>query len=309
MPSIIWIVRGVAVLYQYCILMQCVCGMGIRVCVNRTQARRMRSAHTQKRRIDTMPDLECKKAQNSLTAEVNNRYALVTGASRGIGRAIATALAKEGYHLFLTCLRSEKELTELSDALSASYSIQCTSVIADVGNPEDVARLFQQIPKLNLLINNAGISYIGLLQDMSTADWQKLMHTNLDALFYTSRLAIPLMLRQGSGSIINISSVWGNCGASMEVAYSASKGGVNSFTKALAKELAPSSIQVNAIACGVIDTEMNHCFTEDEMNALREEIPSDRIGQPEEVAQMVLSILHAPAYMTGQIITLDGGWT
>ena len=116
------------------------------------------------------------------------------------------------------------------------------------------------------------------------------------------------MLHKKSGKIINISSVWGTVGASMEVAYSASKGGVNSFTKALAKELAPSHIQVNAIACGVIDTDMNRCFSKEDMEALRAEIPADRIGQPAEVAQMVLSILQTPEYLTGQIITLDGGW-
>lgn len=243
-----------------------------------------------------------------MTELVNSRYALVTGASRGIGAAIAHALASEGYHLYLTCLHSARELTSLSDMLSDKYQIVCRPLIADMGVSSDVEHIFEEIPELDVLINNAGISYIGLLQDMSTEDWHRLMHTNLDALFYTSRLAIPRMLRRGQGRIINISSVWGNCGASMEVAYSASKGGVNSFTKALAKELAPSNIQVNAIACGVIDTEMNHCFTSEERDALREEIPADRFGQPEEVARMVLSLLHAPSYLTGQIITLDGGW-
>jgi len=137
---------------------------------------------------------------------------------------------------------------------------------------------------------------------------QHVLNTNLSSCFYTSRLAVPLMLLKHSGRIINISSVWGNVGASMEVAYSASKGGVNSFTKALAKELAPSNIQVNAISCGVIDTAMNHCFSPEEMNALREEIPADRLGQPEEVAKLVLQLIQAPTYLTGQILTLDGGW-
>jgi 3-oxoacyl-[acyl-carrier protein] reductase len=117
------------------------------------------------------------------------------------------------------------------------------------------------------------------------------------------------MLKKKSGHIINISSVWGNIGASMEVAYSASKGGVNSFTKALAKELAPSHISVNAIACGVIDTDMNRCFNIEEMEQLRAEIPADRIGQPAEAAQLVVSLLNAPEYLTGQVITMDGGWT
>lgn len=243
-----------------------------------------------------------------MTNIVNNKYALVTGASRGIGAAIAEALAKEGYHLYITCRHSEEKLTELSEHLKNTYHICCVPIIADVGNPAAVDKLFSQIDNLDVLVNNAGISYVGLLHEMNIDEWLNVIQTNLNSMFYTSRLAIPIMLRKKRGSIINISSVWGNVGASMEVAYSASKGGVNSFTKALAKELAPSHIQVNAIACGVIDTDMNKCFSKEDMDMLREEIPADRIGQPSEAAQMVLSILHAPEYMTGQIITLDGGW-
>lgn len=243
-----------------------------------------------------------------MTNIVNSKYALVTGASRGIGAAIAEALAKEGYHLYITCRHSEEKLTELSEHLKNTYHISCVPIIADVGNPAAVDKLFSQIDNLDVLVNNAGISYVGLLHEMNIDEWSNVIQTNLNSMFYTSRLAIPIMLRKKRGSIINISSVWGNVGASMEVAYSASKGGVNSFTKALAKELAPSHIQVNAIACGVIDTDMNKCFSKEDIDMLREEIPADRIGQPSEAAQMVLSILHAPEYMTGQIITLDGGW-
>lgn len=236
-------------------------------------------------------------------------YALVTGASRGIGRAIAESLAKEGYHLFLTCLNQIEQLTALANELTSKYHIVCKAIAVDMGNPDDVIRLFAQIDSLSVLVNNAGVSYVGLLHEMSVADWNHVMRTNLDALFYTCRQAIPLMLQNHCGKIINISSVWGNVGASMETAYSASKGGVNSFTKALAKELAPSGIQVNAIACGIIETDMNRCFTIEDIEAIREEIPSDRIGQPEEVAQMIVSLLHSPDYLTGQVITMDGGWT
>lgn len=237
------------------------------------------------------------------------KYALVTGASRGIGYAIAQGLAKEGYHLYLTCRHSGKLLSKTAKQLAVQYHVACTPFTADMGNPDDVDRIFQKIPSLDLLINNAGVSYVGLLHEMTPADWQEVMHTNLDALFYTCKNAIPLMLQNHSGKIINISSVWGNVGASMETAYSASKGGVNGFTKALAKELAPSGIQVNAIACGVIDTQMNQAFSAEDMELLRNEIPADRIGAPDEVAQMVRSLLHAPDYLTGQIITMDGGWT
>lgn len=237
------------------------------------------------------------------------KTALVTGASRGIGSAIAEALAAEGYRLYLTCKSSASDLTQVSNRLSETYQIECTPIIADMGDAQAVNRLFSQIHELTLLVNNAGVSHIGLLHEMSVEEWQNLMNVNLNALFYTCRLAVPMMLQRHAGKIINISSVWGNVGASMEVAYSASKGGVNAFTKALAKELAPSGIQVNAIACGVIDTQMNASISAEDMEVLRSEIPSDRIGQSKEVASLLLSLLHAPSYLTGQIITLDGGWT
>lgn len=234
--------------------------------------------------------------------------ALITGASRGIGRATAEAFAQRGYHLFLTCHNSMEELEALARRLREEYHISCTSVRADMGNYEDVADLFSRIKTLDVLVNNAGISHIGLLSDMTVEHWHRIISVNLDACFYTCKHAIPLMLQKHSGRIINVSSVWGNVGASMETAYSASKGGVNSFTRALAKELAPSNIQVNAIACGVMDTDMNRCFSQEDMEALREEIPADRLGTPEEAARLILQIAEAPEYMTGQIITIDGGW-
>ena len=238
----------------------------------------------------------------------NAQLAMVTGASRGIGRAIAEVLAEAGYHLILTCNHTLPELQATAASLEEKYSITCTALAADAADPAAVEKVFASLDHLDVLVNNAGISYIGLLTDMSIEEWQRVLNTNLSSCFYTSRLAVPLMLQKHSGRIVNISSVWGNVGASMEVAYSASKGGVNSFTKALAKELAPSNIQVNAISCGVIDTDMNHCFSPEEMEALREEIPADRLGQPEEVARLVLQLLQAPTYLTGQILTLDGGW-
>lgn len=238
-----------------------------------------------------------------------SKHALITGASRGIGRETAAALAADGYDLYLTCIQSEKILSDYAAALSNQYQISCTPFVGDMGNPENVEALFAQIQDLDVLINNAGISYVGLLSEMSLSDWDRVISTNLNAVFYTSRLAVPLMLRKHSGKILNISSVWGNVGASMEVAYSASKGAVNSFTKALAKELAPSGIQVNALACGVIDTGMNRHLSADELELLRQEIPCDYIAKPTEAAQMIINLLHAPAYLTGQVITLDGGWT
>lgn len=240
---------------------------------------------------------------------MSHKKALITGASRGIGRAIANQLAREGYDLYLTCLRSIDSLQEFSSRLEADCGISCIPFQGDMGDWESVSRLFSRIDRLDVLVNNAGISHIGLLQDMHPDEWRRIMATNLDSCFYTCRLAIPLMLRAGSGRILNISSVWGSVGASMETAYSASKGAVNSFTKALARELAPSGIPVNAIACGVIDTDMNRCFSEEEMQEIIREIPADRLGSPREAAELASRILQSPTYMTGQIITLDGGWT
>lgn len=236
------------------------------------------------------------------------KKALITGASRGIGEAIAKELAGQGLDLTLTCLNSLDRLKELAAGLEKKYDVSCTVFQGDMGDPEAVDSLFDGLSRLDVLINNAGISHIGLLSDMSVSQWKRVMSTNLDSCFYTCRRAIPLMVHAKQGRIINISSVWGQAGASMEAAYSASKGGVNSLTKALAKELAPSNIQVNAIACGVIDTDMNRCFAPEEMAGLIEEIPADRIGRPEEVAALAGQLITAPAYMTGQIITIDGGW-
>lgn len=242
------------------------------------------------------------------TSPTANKTALITGASRGIGRAIAEAYAAAGYDLVLTCSQTLPQLQALANRLSSDYGISCKALQADMGNYADVENVFEQISSPDVLVNNAGICHIGLLSDMSADEWHRIMSVNLDALFYTSKLAIPLMLQKHAGKIINISSVWGNVGASMEVAYSASKGGVNTFTKALAKELAPSNIQVNAIACGVIDTDMNACISPEDMEALCAEIPADRMGKPEEVAKLALQLADAPDYMTGQIITIDGGW-
>ena len=236
------------------------------------------------------------------------KKALVTGASRGIGKAVSRMLAQEGYDLVLVCRKSESKLKTLGRELTEQYGVICKTALLDVKDPKQVQMLLKDVGDIEVLVNNAGISHIGLLTDMTVEQWREVIDTNLSALFYTCKWTVPGMVRRKSGKIINISSVWGSVGASMETAYSASKVGVNSFTKALAKELAPSNVQVNAIAFGMIDTEMNACFTEEERKALVEEIPSDRIGTAEEAAEIVRQILNAPTYLTGQVITMDGGW-
>lgn len=239
----------------------------------------------------------------------DKKTALITGASRGIGKAIAYEFARNGYELYLTCKTNITLLENLKKELEQECSVICHIFQCDMGNIKEVEQLFQQISSLDVIVNNAGISHVGLLTDMSEKEWHNIMSTNLDSLFYTSKFGVPKMLANHKGKMINISSIWGNVGASMEVAYSASKGAVNSFTKALAKELAPSNIQVNAIACGMIDTDMNACFSEEDLQYIIEEIPADRVGKPEEVAKLCYMLATAPEYMTGQILTMDGGWT
>ncbi|WP_334145271.1 elongation factor P 5-aminopentanone reductase [Muricomes intestini] len=242
---------------------------------------------------------------------MHEKCVLVTGASRGIGKACAFAFARADYQVFINCRNSVSELKEVQrQILSAGGS--CRILPGDVSGSADVKRIFHQIEQsargLDVLINNAGISYIGLLTDMADSDWENILRTNLSSVFYCSRAAIPHMVSQKSGKIINISSMWGTSGASCEAAYSATKAGVNGLTKALAKELAPSNIQVNAIACGVIDTDMNAQLTEEERQSLTDEVPAGRFGSPKEVADLALGLAERHPYLTGQIIGLDGGF-
>ena len=236
------------------------------------------------------------------------KKALITGASRGIGAAIADMLAKEGYDLVITCKNSKESLERQAGQLRGDYGVCCEAILCDASDPEQEDAMLGQIGNVDVLVNNAAVSYVGLLTDMSVEKWREVLDTNLSSLFYTCRGVLPGMVRRKEGKIVNISSVWGAVGASMEVAYSASKGGVNSFTRALAKELAPSNIQVNAAAFGVIDTQMNRCFSQEERAALVEEIPADRMGTAAEAARLVGQILHMPDYFTGQVVTMDGGW-
>lgn len=236
---------------------------------------------------------------------------LVTGASRGIGKAIAVKYAKKGYNVAITCFHRQEELMKTQLEIE-NFQTGCLAWLGDAGDYESCEKLFARIHKqfgsLDVLVNNAGISYIGLLQDMRPEDWDRIVRTNLTSVFNCCRLAVPMMLEKKQGKIINISSIWGVKGASCEVAYSATKGGVNAFTKALAKELAPSNIQVNAIACGAIDTEMNHFLHREDLISLMEDIPAGRLGKAEEVADLAYHLGYKENYLTGQVIGLDGGW-
>ena len=236
---------------------------------------------------------------------------LVTGASRGIGKAVAIKFAKKGYNVVISCVHRAEQLEQTRREIE-SFQSPCLAYLGDMGDLKSCETLLSQIRSrfggVDVLVNNAGISYIGLLQDMSSEDWERMLHVNLTSVFNCCKLAIPYMVRQKQGKIVNVSSVWGVVGASCETAYSATKGGINALTKALAKELAPSNIQVNAVACGAIDTEMNQWMEEDELISLVEDIPAGRLGSAEEVADLVYHLGYKNAYLTGQVIGLDGGW-
>ena len=237
---------------------------------------------------------------------------LITGASRGIGRAAALLLARYGFHLFLNSAHHLDALKEVQKEILRLPGASCELCPGNVGDPGQVRNMFSQISRseqvdggVEILINNAGISHIGLLMDMTDSEWNQVIATNLSSAFLLlhgkpSRTWYP----KKTGKSYIISSMWGRSGASCEAAYSASKAGIHGLTQALAKELAPSNIQVNAIAFGVIDTAMNQMLDPDERLALQDEIPAGRFAAPEEAAQMILHVLQAPSYMTGQIMDL-----
>lgn len=239
------------------------------------------------------------------------RTILITGASSGIGAATAIAFAKPNNRLILVSRKNREGLKKIEDE-GRERGAEVLSILADVSDYEACKLLVQQAVErfgtIDLLINDAGISHIGLFQDMTPDEWQRVMNVNIGSVMNLCHLVIPSMVHRHHGRIINISSVWGNVGASCEAVYSASKGAINSFTKALAKELAPSNIQVNAIAFGAIETPMNAWLSKEEAEALADEIPAGREGTKEEAAQMICMVADAPDYLTGQILTMDGGW-
>lgn len=252
---------------------------------------------------------------------MSQKNVLITGVSRGIGRACALAFAKEGYAIAGCCHTRKDLLDTLADELSALGTPHLL-LQGELQNSAFAASLVEQtiekFGRIDVLVNNAGASLIRLATDTDDSLWEHMLSSNLSSAFYCSRAAIPHLLKNrerndipkygACGTIINISSVWGCAGASCEAAYSAAKAGLNGFTEALAKELAPSNIAVNALACGVIDTDMNRCFSEEERAALADEIPANRFADPEEVAEAVLLLSKMPAYLTGQIIRFDGGF-
>ena len=246
------------------------------------------------------------------------KYSLITGASRGIGRAVALALAGQGRNLILVADQDRLGLFHTLSLVRHTYIenfgmgpamyMCCRTFLCDVSDADMVDNLFEKLEKdgcrVEILVNNAGVSHFDLVQDTSTASWRKVLGTNLDGPFYMCRKVVPGMVRDKAGSIINISSYWGIAGSAMESAYCASKGGLNSFTLSLAKELEPSGIRVNALACEFVNTEMNAFLNEEEVAGALELMPSKRVIEPEEIADMVLELIRPEDTRTAQIIAM-----
>lgn len=241
----------------------------------------------------------------------NGRVALVTGGASGIGEAVVRQLCQDGFSVAVIYNRSEAEAHALASELSAKGS-NVSVFKADVSSSEQVNRAVNEIKeKLGtpyILVNNSGIAQQKLFTDITDEDWQNMIDVNLSGTFYMCRAVLPSMIHEKAGRIINISSMWGQVGASCEVHYSASKAGVIGLTKALAQEVAPSGITVNCVAPGAIETKMMASFSDEDKSALCEEIPVGRLGKPDEIASAVLFLASDNAsYITGQVIGVNGG--
>ncbi len=233
---------------------------------------------------------------------------LVTGGSRGIGKAIVQAFAENGYNVVLNYSKSEEAAYRLVEKYPNVKAFK-----TDVSNKKQVQEMIDfatsEFKQIDILINNAGISSSGLIQDLSEEELNRIFSVNVNGSFFCTQSVLPQMISRRSGKIINISSVWGLVGASNEVAYSASKAAIIGLTKALAKEVGPSNIQVNCIAPGIVMTDMVSEYTVEEFDDIRSQIPLDRIGSTEDIASLALFLASEGAnYITGQVISPNGGW-
>lgn len=239
-----------------------------------------------------------------------NKVVVVTGGSRGIGAQIVKTLANENYKVILNYNNTKEQAEKIQQEL-LEQGKEIEIIKADVSKKEEAEKLIQfainKFNKIDILINNAGISQEGLFTDVTEEEWQKIINTNLNSVFYCNQQALKYMIQEQQGCIINISSIWGETGASCEVAYSTTKAAINGMTKALAKEVGPSNIRVNAIAPGIIDTDMNKNLTIEEHKQIKEQIPLNRIGKAIDIAKCVKWLVE-DEYTTGQIISINGGW-
>lgn len=235
---------------------------------------------------------------------------IITGASRGIGRAAAIHLAAD--YEYMAIIGRNAYLLDEAKTEICKHGCSCDTFCGDVSDYTFILGVVDTVisvaGRIDAIINNAGIAMTELFIDTTPDKWKQLTGTNLDSVYNLCHAALPHMIHEKNGRIINISSVWGLVGASCEVAYSATKGAINSFTRALAKELAPSNISVNAIAFGAIDTSMNDNLSPDEKALLCEEIPAGRMASAQEAAECISKLLSMPAYFTGEIVKFDGGW-
>lgn len=235
---------------------------------------------------------------------------LVTGGSRGIGKCIAENLAKDGFNVVLNYNKSEKQAKKIKEELS-KQGINIEIYKADVSKREEVKKLIKftlnKFKNIDILINNAGIAKLQMFNDITDEDWNEMISTNLNSVFYTTQEVLPNMIHNKNGCIINISSIWGIAGASCEVAYSVSKAGIDGMTKSLAKELGLSNIRVNSIAPGVIDTEMNSNLDNAIKEQIKEETPLNKIGKPIDIYRCVKWLIE-DEFTTGQIISPNGGY-
>ncbi|CAH1193407.1 3-oxoacyl-[acyl-carrier-protein] reductase FabG [Paenibacillus auburnensis] len=237
---------------------------------------------------------------------------LITGGSGGIGGAIAERFASVGMNIVIHYMHSHEAANDVARRCLA-LGAKVMTVAADMKDRSQLLRMAERLESIgmlpDILVNNAGKAHYGMLADVTEEEWDEVMAVNLKGTFLCSQIFMPYMISQRYGRIINVSSVWGISGASCEVAYSASKGGVNAFTKALAKELAPSGVTVNAVAPGAVNTAMLNNLQEDELRMLEDEIPAGRLASPEEVASLVYFLaLPESGYITGQVISPNGGW-
>lgn len=244
--------------------------------------------------------------------KLSKKVAIITGASRGIGSQIALEFAKEGASVVINYSKDDNGADEIIEKIKSEYGGIAIKNKKDISKYDECEMLVKEtvehFGKIDILVNNAGISKIGLLLDVSKEDIDEIVSVNLLSSIYLSKFVLPHMINRG-GVILNTSSMWGECGASCEVLYSATKGGINLLTKSLAKEMAMSNVRVNAIAPGVIDTKMNSFLSDEDRKSLEEEIPMGRFGKVDEVAKTALFLCSDDAsYITGQIIRIDGGF-
>ena len=239
------------------------------------------------------------------------KYALITGGSRGIGAAAARLFARRGWGVAVGYCQNRGRAEALAGELSG-LGVPALCVQADVADAVQVQRMADkvlgQFGRLDILVCSAGVSHVGLISQINEDEWRRLFAVNVDGVHYCCRAVLPHMLERKSGSIVTVSSMWGQVGASCEAAYSATKGAVIAYTKALAKELGPSNIRVNCVAPGVIDTEMNAHLTPEAMAALADETPLGRVGTPEEAAAAIAFLAGDDAsFLTGQVVCPNGG--